>query len=734
MLGKARARGQRQDPPIVSTRPGPPPHLSGETSICPVSRWRRWSHWLLFLLVLALSVLPRVHDLGTWRDNQHLYFFENEPLLQNFDGYYYLRFAQNLRDGKYRPVDELRRAPEPPPRPYPPPLLSYVTVLFSTVTTLSLDWAAALLPVLLSLSLAPLMFILCRQFQISTLPSAIAALVCMTSQTYVDRTSLGFYDTDSLIVPFSVGASILALGFALHLSPQRYLYLLGAAANAAVFAWWWDQAPEAVAMICIMPLLFSAALYYRPRRREGLLVCTAVIASFLAFLVAVPEAVRDASRNILEVTTFGARGASEYFPAVAGDIDELRAVNWRQLIDGTIGFAASLTLGLVGLLWLAWTHPRRTAVALTVPVMLALSVFLFGYRAMIFWGPPLGLALAFLIDAMDKRFEQHRPWLGAAAAAVVVAIAVLPNVVKEMRTPSTAPRTKNLIQAVPSIRERTPENAIIWTSWTAGYPLMYFTGRRVIADGEFMSGERRVYIYLPLASRDPNFSRNFIRFYAARGTRGLRQIDELAGPGLGLRWARRELGRTPEEAALSLLELSPKAESARACASVATCREFLFPSRTDPIYLLLNHEIFAGRWFWYGTWDTVEKQGESSAIKRLFHIRHKGDTIHVSEDLEFDVNKGRRLQLVGDGKSFTRELGRLMTYTGSALATWDYDHEGGFHLEWMRQNGFGAIMTPNVADTFFNKLLIRHTTNPAYFRPTALSSPYYSIWEVVPNP
>ena len=710
----------------MSIRHQSPPHL-----FC----WRRWSHWLLFLLVLTLSLLPRAHDLGTWRDNQQLHFFENEPLLLNFDGYYYLRLAQDLRDGKYRPVDELRTAPEPPPRPYPPPLLSYVTLLFSAMTTLSLDWAAALLPVLLSLSLAPLMFVLCRQFQIPALPSAIAALVCMTSQTYVDRTSLGFYDTDSLIVSFSVGASILALGFGLHQPPRRYLYLLGAVANAALFAWWWDQAPEAVALICLMPLVFSAALYYRPGRREGFLVCTAVTASLLTLLVAVPEAVRDAFRTILEVTTLGVQGDNEHFPAFGGDINELRTVNWKQLVDGTTGLVASLLLGLIGLLWLAWRHPRRTAVALTVPVVLAFSVLLFGYRAMIFWGPPLGLALAFLINTIDESFGQHRPWLGWTAAAVIVAMAVLPNVVKETTTPSTLPGTRYIVQAAPSIRERTPENAVIWTSWTAGYPLMYFTGRRVIADGEFMSGERRVYTYLPLASRDPNFSRNFIRFYAAHGTRGLRRLDELVGPGLGLAWAKREFGRTPEEAARSLLELSLKTESARACESAASCEEFLFPSRTDPIYLLLNHQMFGYRWFWYGTWDTAEKQGESSAIKRLFNVRRVGDTIHLDEDLEFDVNRSLRLQLEGDGKSFNREVVRLVTYTGNALTTRTRDVDvDGFHLEWIQGNGFGAVMTPNVADTLFNKLLIRHTIKPGHFRPTALSSPYYSIWEVVPNP
>ncbi len=698
-------------------------------------RWTRWAYWLTLLLILTVGVLLRTHHYGAWQDNQHIYFFENEPLLQNGDGYYYLRLARDFRDSEYRPVDELRTVPEHPPRPYPPPLLSVLTVLFSTVTSLSLDWSATILPVPLSLSLVLPVLVLCRQLQIPALPSLAAAVVAVTPWTYVSRTELGFYDTDSLIVFFSLCASVLALGFGLHRTPVRHLYLLGAGINAGFFVWWWDQAPEAVALICLTPFLISAALYYRPQRREGLLAGAGVIGALLAFLISFPEAVNETQHSIREILVHGVKGATAHWPDVRGDISELGAVNWDALINGTIGFSATFLLCLIGFLCLIWTCPGRAAVALTGPIVLALSAFLFGSRALIFWGPPLGLGLAFLVNAVYRLFSRRWPRLGAVVVTGGVIATVALNIVNQMSKPPTAPRVIYLMPSVSSIRERTPEDAVIWTSWTLGYPLMYFTGRRVISDGQFMSGERRVYGNLPLASPHQNFARNFIHFYVAHGKMGLHQIYKLVGsPGFGLRWVKQELGRPPEKAAQALLELSRQAGRDTICTSTETCREFLFPSQRTPVYLLLNNAMFTSQWFRYGTWDAKEEEGEASTIQPLFHIKRTGDTIVLNKNLTFDVNKGKKLRLATGGQVFIQRVKRLSTYTGDHLEIRNYGHPEGFHIEWMPHNGFGAIMTSNAAESLFNRLFIRHTASPEYFRHTVARSPNFSLWEVTSNP
>ena len=712
----------------AASRTGPEPADRGLSCRSPGVRW------LLLALVLAAGVLLRTHDYAVWQEHRELYFFEGEPLLLNADGYHYLRLARDLRRGDYRPVDELRTTPEHPLRPDPPPLLSVLTAALSPSGATSLAWTALVLPVVLSLSLVVPVLVLCRQLRIPALPALVAALAAIASRTYLVRTSLGAYDTDCLIVSFSLFASVLALGFGLCRGWRRHACLLGAALNAACFAWWWDQAPEAVALICLAPLAVSAALHYRPRRREGWIVGGVVAAGLIAGLTAAWQAVREALGGIREVLVHGVKGTTAGFPDVRDDIGELHGLDWGQLVEGTTVFAPVLPLGVVGLAWLAWTHPRRVLVGLTVPLLLALGVFVFGYRAMIFWGPALGVGLAFLATAVGRRLGAYRPWLATAVVAGAAALVVIPRAAFELSEPSAAPRVTYVMPAVPSIRERTPPNAVIWTTWTAGYPLMYFTGRRVIADGEFMSGERRVYGNLPLASRDSDLARNFMRFYVEHGMAGLHRIYDPAGSaGDGLRWVKRHLGQPPEAAARALLELAAASRDP-VCTSVEACRAFLFPPETEPVYLLLNHEMMAGKWFRYGTWDAGDNRGEASAALLLHRIRRTGDTLVLREDLAMDVNEGKRLTLRADGREFKQPVGKLVTYTGSVLEEKDYGHPEGFHVEWMPHNGFGAIMTRNVAESLFNRLFIRHTSNPRHFRHTEVRAPAFSLWEVTPGP
>ena len=689
--------------------------------------------WLLLLLVLAAGVFLRVHDHAVWQEQRHLYFFEDEPLLLNADGYHYLRLARDLERGDYRPVDELRTTPEHPLRPHPPPLLPVLTAALSPSGATSLAWTALVLPVVLSLGLAAPALVLCRQLQIPALPALVAALAAITSRTYLVRTSLGAYDTDCLIVFFSLWASVLALGFGLSRGRRRLAYLLGAALNAACFAWWWDQAPEAVALICLGPLAVSAAIHWRPGRREGWVAGGVAAAGLVAGLTAARQAVQDALGGIRDVLLHGVKGTAAGFPDVRDDIGELHGLGWDQLVEGTTVFAPVLLLGVAGLAWLTWTHPRRVAAGLTVPLLLASSVFLFGYRAMIFWGPVVGVGLAYLTAALGRRLGPYRPWLPAAVVAGAAALVVVPNAAFELSEPSAAPRVTHVMPAVPSIRERTPPNAVIWTTWTAGYPLMYFTGRRVIADGEFMSGERRVYGNLPLASPDTGLARSFMRFYVAHGMAGLHRLHALAGStGAGLRWVKRHFGQPPEAAARALLELAA-ASGDTVCTSVEACRAFLFPPETAPVFLLLNHEMMAGKWFRYGTWDAGDGRGEASAALLLFGIRRTGDSLVLRDDLAMDVNEGRRLTLRADGEVFREPVGKLVTYTGSALEEKDYGHPEGLHVEWMPHNGFGAVMTRNVAESLFNQLFIRHTSNPHHFRHTEVRVPAFSLWEVTPG-
>ena len=103
-----------------------------------------------------------------------------------------------------------------------------------------------------------------------------------------------------------------------------------------------------------------------------------------------------------------------------------------------------------------------------------------------------------------------------------------------------------------------------------------------------------------------------MRFYVAHGMAGPHRLHALAGsPEAGLRWMKRHLGLAPEAAARALLDLAAASPAEPVCTSVAACRAFLFPAETAPIFLLLNHEMMAGKWFRYGTWDAGDRRGEA---------------------------------------------------------------------------------------------------------------------------
>ena len=727
-----------------------PPESSTPTATAELSTTRlaRTTWWLLLLLVLSISAALRVADYGAWQDHRERYFFDDQPVLLNADGYHYLRLARDYRDDRYAPTDELRTTPEHPPRPAPVPLLSWMTATVSAATPLSLAWTAVLLPIALALLLSIPVLMLCRQLRIPPFAALVATLVALNTQWFVTRTRLGAFDTDCLIVAFTLGAQAAALGFGLCRDRRRYFYLLGAALNAALFALWWDLAPEVVAVICLTPLLISAAWYYRPPRGEAL----AAAALGLVLLIVVAgvwgEQLVALGRNIREILFYGIKsgGGGGGFPNVATDIAELGGFGLQSLINNTTGLLASLLLGIAGLTWLACAQPKAALTALAVPVLLALSAFYFGQRGLLFWGPPLGIGTGFILALAARharrlglRFGLEIPahWLAAPLFAAGAALAIVPAAARELDSSVLSPRITLALPVIQAIRAHTPPDALLWAPWSLGYPIMYYTGRRVIADGEFMSGERQVYANMPLASNDPAFARHFIRFYAQRGLSGLRQINRLAGStDAGLRWMREWFGKPADAAAQSLHQLAADAPASRTAnagdefATVEACRAFLFPGNTEPIFLPIYHEQLTSKWFWYGTWDAARGKGLPPAHLLFHNVRLQGDRLTTDGGFSFDVREGKNTVFSVNDETIRQPLNKFITHTGHALEETDYGHPGGLHFEWIPSAAFGMLMTHEVAESLINRLFIRHTMNPAYFQHAFVQSPTVSLWEV----
>ena len=55
-------------------------------------------------------------------------------------------------------------------------------------------------------------------------------------------------------------------------------------------------------------------------------------------------------------------------------------------------------------------------------------------------------------------------------------------------------------------------------------------------------------------------------------------------------------------------------------------------------------------------------------------------------------------------------------------------------LENLVEELLGVAGLAGIAESLFNQLFIRHTSNPRYFRHTVVRAPAFSLWEVTPEP
>ena len=155
---------------------------------------------IAFTAILFLGLFVRVDDFRAWKKSPDICFFDGNPLLGAFDGYYYLRLARDLLDDTYEPKDILRyrsrpgNSPRPFMRPSPPPLISVLAATTSKITGLSLDWVGVFLPVFLGVLLAFPVYGIGRDIGGCSM-GLVAACMSLLSPYYVYRSGMGWFDT-----------------------------------------------------------------------------------------------------------------------------------------------------------------------------------------------------------------------------------------------------------------------------------------------------------------------------------------------------------------------------------------------------------------------------------------------------------------------------------------------------------------------------------------------------------
>jgi len=690
--------------------------------------------YLALALILTIGIYVRLENLPQWKKSNEIFFFNDEPLLTNLDGYYYLRLARDLATNTYEPLDELRTYPETPPRPNPPPLLSVLTAGLHKLTDFSLQWVAVLLPAFLGTLLAIPIYILCRQMQGSHFMGITASLASVLSVQYVYRTSCGYYDTDCLNLVFPVAAVCCFVQFAAKQGRQKYLYAAAGLLIYALFLWWWDTAPEAVTFLCLAPMIVALALSYRPPRKEALAFFLLLTLSLIAIFLACRLNLSEAGQRLSDAISTGLNMQVGLFPAAGSGIRELKVFGLNKYIDWTTGSVVTFVLSLLGFLWFLYKQRIRSLYLLPILFFASFIFFAVG-RWVIFLAPVIAIGLGFAADTAWILLRRYNLKLPIVVVPVVVLLLLWPTF-KNATFGVIHPLYKDRLPVISQVIQKTSDDSVIWTTWPLGYPLMFHSQRRVISDGKFMEGERLFYNYLPLVATDLRFSANFMRFYARHGMAGIREVYRAVGnePPAGMELIKEVLSAGPEKAR-ELLQAKLESSELRSTTdlkSIAQWQQFFFPPESRPIYLALHTRMtkWLG-WFESGSWDLRKLQGVNPVLISYYDARVENGKIRTRGGLQLDREKGGTISIssVG-GREYQRPLFRMGIYDGREKETVIYKKGKGLVFELFTPTRFAAFMDWDMAESVFNQLFIRHMGAP-YFRPIATRTPSYSIWQVL---
>ncbi|MGD9364554.1 MAG: STT3 domain-containing protein [Desulfobacteraceae bacterium] len=676
-------------------------------------------HWICLILILFLAFWLRMDDLLAWSRHPSKAFYKGQPLLTAFDGYYYLSLARDIQNRTYTPLEQRRGVPDPQKRPWPPPLISILSAAISTTFSISLNWAAALLPPILGLGLAVPLYLFGRLYG-GGMMALVASCVGLCSNYCVYRSNLGWFDTDCLNVAFALFIAYAFICFGLEQGRKRFLHLAAGLLTYGVFLLWWDQARPLVSLMVLSMLALVVIFYYRPKGRERWVSILAALCIISALMLwGDPQAITMPFKKVSGTFDYISNKQTGDFPNTSQSVYEQKNVTFKTLVQKTTANSLTLAMGIIGLVWMCIRHKGKVS-ALLLWLAIGCGSLIFARRFLIFLNPFIALGLGFVVQ-QGWNLRHRKAYLKIVAPICAGFFCFFP--VKASFTKVYWPKEiPAIISGFDAASKQTPSNAVIWAWWDHGYPMLYWAQRSTINDGSLHSGERTVCNAIPMAAPSQRLSANFIHFYTTRGLKGLHRVfGAVESASKGMHWIEKILNAGPQHAAPLIAEagLSP----------VQQWHEFFFPKKNKELYLFLDQRMAHTTywWYWFGTWDIEKHAGTRGQFRFIYDVRINANMVQ-GRDIEADLAKG-----LVTYRHNTYPL-TLSFITGGADQTRTrYSTDQGLVLAVHKKARTAALMDQTFSRSTFNQLFGLCAPNPAYFELIAENYPFYQIWKVTPD-
>jgi len=466
---------------------------------------------LLMTLAYLFSIVVRMSWIYYFNDVD-AFIWNNELMINTNDGYYFAEGARDILSGIHQEND------------YSPTTesLSILTAFLYKIVPLSFETLILWIPTIFaSLLVIPIMLI-ARVFKLDILGFC-AALLGSIAWSYYNRTMMGYYDTDILIIVLPTFA---IWGMLYALEHEHYKSFVFAPLFAIMALSWHSGTTHVINGIFIMALVYTIVferknLYYYKFLAifvitlTTLYIWTKVIAIFgLVFLFTYfKEKLTD--RVVITITILSALvylvfgGAnwimgilnnayitralhadnldfSLHYYNVVNTVREAGHIPFETFANRISGHTITFWLALSGYIFLLI---RYRLFILTLP-MIVLGFFAIqgGLRFTVFAVPFMALGVFYIIflfsDKFKKLFKENiQIYIKYIVIVIGLVLVLYPNImhIKSYKVPTVM--SKEEVGALDKLKQVSSREDYVISWWDYGYPIRYYADVKTIIDG-----------------------------------------------------------------------------------------------------------------------------------------------------------------------------------------------------------------------------------------------------------
>ncbi len=461
--------------------------------------------------IFTLSYILKLKDLKN--------FSNKENILSCYDCFWYARIAKDILNDSYTRIDYLRNVPDLGVNPKFPYLISFFTAYFSKFTGIDLNNLFLFLPPILSVFfIIPLFFWTKRFAPLHVFISG--AMVGVFNLIYYERTTLGRFDTDFLILFFVFFLIFLITLTSESTGKKSYIYLILTGIVFNIFMWWYYK--PLFSILFTFSLVSGLILFGKNSKKEVL------IKTGIFILLINPMTIFDGLNIFNYIHNYFYKKNESILPLnITVSIAELQAINFKQFVYFTVDNYISAVLSILGLILLFIKRFKYMIIALPI-MLIGLVSFKSGLRFVMYFSPFLGMGLGYLFYLLFEFISvRYRKYKKPIFVFGIFFVAFLSFPAKRLYFISAPLLSNNLFNSFKHIGEITEKNAYIWTWWDFGDPIEFVSNRGTFVDNQSFNAYKLFFISHFFGLKDEEKARNTIAFATNNLFKDYKNINNL---------------------------------------------------------------------------------------------------------------------------------------------------------------------------------------------------------------